>query len=100
MSNASNQRPAYYARMICDHMKSLPDFYAPSLDGVKEALGISDSAFMMGLNWCIDRKIIVMEAKPKVAVATITDDVEHEALKGESTRLSSMLRAPALAEAS
>ena len=98
MSNASNQRPAFYARMICDHMKSLPDFYAPSLDAVKESLGISDSAFMMGLNWCIDRKIIVMEAKPKVA-AMITDDVEHEALKGESTRLSSMLRSP-LAEAS
>ena len=100
MSNASKQRPAYYARMICDHMKTLPDFYAPSLDEVKESLGISDSAFMMGLNWCIDRKIIVMEAKPKIAAAVISDDVEHEALKGESTRLSSMLRSPALAEAS
>ena len=98
MSTVSTQRPAYYARLICDHMKSLPEFYASSLDEVKNELGISDSAFMAGLNWCIDRKIIVLENKPK-ASSVFSDTVEEEALKGESTRLSSMLRSP-LAEAS
>src|SRR6187401_1493412 len=99
MSTTSTPRPAYYARLICDHMKNLPDFYAPSLDEVKEELGISDAAFMMGLNWCIDRKIIVMENKPKITPA-FSASVEEEAMKGDSNRLSSMLRSPAFAEAS
>ena len=99
MSAASTPRPAYYARMICDHMKNLPDFYAPSLEEVKQALGISDPAFMSGLNWCIERKIIVMESKPKVTAA-FSADIEEEAMKPEGSRLSSMLRSPALAEAS
>lgn len=99
MSITSSQRPSYYARLICEHMKSLPDFYAPSLDDVKEALGISDAAFQMGLDWCIERKIIVMESKPK-ASSPFSANIEEEAMKGDSSRLSSMLRSPALAEAS
>ncbi len=99
MSAASTQRPAYYARMICDYMKNLPDFYSPSLDNVKQDLGLSDSAFMSGLNWCIDRKIIVMENKPKVTPA-FSADIEEETMKPEGSRLSSMLRSPAFAEAS
>jgi len=79
-------------------MKHQPDFYASSLQEVKDALGISDTAFMMGLNWCIDRKIIVMEAKVKTPA--FSADVEEEAMKPEGSRLSSMLRSPALAEAS
>ena len=98
MNNPSAQRPAYYARLICEHMKRMPDFYAPSLQDVKDALGISDAAFMSGLNWCIERKIIVMEAKVKTPAFHV--DVEEEAMKPESSRLSSMLRSPALAEAS
>lgn len=98
MSADSNQRPAYFARLICDHLKTLPDLYASSLDEVKSDLALSDSEFMSGLNWCIKRKIIVLETKPKAA-PVITDSVETEALKGESSRISSMLRSP-LAEAS
>lgn len=98
MSAAPTQRPAYYARLICDHMKSQPDFYAPSLQDVKDALGISDTAFMIGLNWCIARKIIVMEDKSKTPA--FSADVETEAMKPEGSRLSSMLRSPVLAEAS
>lgn len=96
--STTNQRPAYYARLICEHMKRLPNFYAGSLDEVKEQLGISDAAFKMGLDWCIARKIIVLEAKSPAS--TISSDVEEEALKGEKSRLTSMLRSPALAEAS
>jgi len=99
MSAFSTQRPSYYARLICEHMKNLPDHYASSLDEVKEALGISDAAFKMGLDWCIERKIIVMDSKPKAA-SPFSADVEEEAMKPEGSRLSSMLRSPVLAEAS
>ncbi len=99
MSTTSSPRPAYYARLICDHMKNLPDFYAPSLDEVKEELSISDTAFKMGLDWCIERKIIVLESKTSFTPA-FSANVEEEAMKGDSSRLSSMLRSPAFAEAS
>ncbi|MBI1281650.1 MAG: hypothetical protein GC179_26225 [Anaerolineaceae bacterium] len=101
MSAFSAQRPSYYARLICDHMKNLPDFYASSLDDVKDALGISEAAFKMGLDWCIERKIIVLDNKPK-PVSAFSADIEEEAMKPEGSRLSSMLRSPvpALAEAS
>ena len=98
MSAITNQRPAYYARLICEHMKRLPNYYAGSLDEVKEHLGISDAAFKMGLDWCVARKIIVLETKSPVS--TFNSDVEQEALQGEKSRLTSMLRSPALAEAS
>ena len=98
--STTNQRPAYYARLICEHMKRLPNFYAGSLDEVKEQLGISDAAFKMGLDWCIARKIIVLETKSPASTSTFSSDVEEEALKDEKSRLSSMLRSPALAEAS
>ena len=96
--STTNQRPAYYARLICEHMKRLPNFYAGSLDEVKEQLGISDAAFKMGLDWCVARKIIVLETKSPAS--TFSSDVEEEAMKGEKSRLTSMLRSPALAEAS
>ena len=98
MNNPSTQRPAYYARLICEHMKRMPDFYASSLQDVQEALGISDAAFKIGLDWCVERKIIVMEAKTKTPAFHV--DVEEEAMKPEGSRLSSMLRSPAFAEAS
>src|SRR5690349_13161209 len=98
MSAATNQRPAYYARMICDHMKRLPNYYAGDLEALRADLGISEAAFKMGVDWCIARKIIVMEAKSPTPAASA--DVESEAMKGDSSRLSSMLRSPAFAEAS
>ena len=98
MSTNSAQRPAHYARLICDHLKNQPDHYAPNLDEVKDALGISDAAFKMGLDWCVERKIIVMEAK-SASTSPFSADVEEEAMKPEGSRLSSMLRSPALAEA-
>jgi len=98
MTAVTTQRPAYYARLICEHMKRLPNFYAADLKEVQEHLGISDAAFKMGLDWCIARKIIVLEAKPRTPA--LSADVEEEAMKGDKSRLSSMLRSPALAEAS
>ena len=98
MSVATAQRPAYYARLICEHMKRLPNFYAADLKEVQEQLGISDAAFKMGLDWCIARKIIVLEGKAHPPA--FSTDVEEEAMKGDKSRLSSMLRSPVLAEAS
>ncbi len=99
-STSTQQRPGYYARMICDYMKNQPNFYAPSLDDVRDALGLSDDEFTMGVDWCIARKIIKLESKAK-AQAAAESNLEAEALKGESSRLSSMLRStPAFAEAS
>lgn len=98
MSTTSPQRPAYYARLICEHMKRLPNFYAPDPEEIQETLGISEAAFKLGLDWCIARKIIVMEAK--APTPAFSADVEEEAMKSDSSRLSSMLRVPALAEAS
>lgn len=98
MSSTSTQRPGYYARMICDYMKNQPNFYAPSLDEVRDALGLSDDEFTMGVDWCIARKIIKLESKPKT-LPVVESNVEEEAMKGESSRLSSLLR-PAFAEAS
>lgn len=97
---SSTQRPSYYARLICDYMKKQPNFYASNLDEVREALGFSEQSFKMGLDWCIARQIIALDSKPAHTPAAFSDTAEMEALKGESSRLSSMLRAPALAEAS
>jgi hypothetical protein len=98
MSAATTQRPAYYARLICEHMKRLPNFYATDIKEVQVNLGISDAAFKMGLDWCIARKIIVLESKPHTPA--FSTDVEEEAMKSDKSRLSSMLRTPVLAEAS
>lgn len=99
MSSTSTHRPGYYARMICDYMKNQPNLYAPNLDDVRDALGLSDEAFTMGVDWCIARKIIKLESKAK-AQTVVESNIEEEAMKGESNRLSSLLRAPAYAEAS
>jgi hypothetical protein len=50
------------------------------------------------LDWCVVRKIIVMENKSRTPA--FNTDVESEAMKGDSSRLSSMLRSPSYAEAS
>jgi hypothetical protein len=94
--SVTNQRPAYYAKLICGHMKSRPNFYASDLDEVRDELGISEAAFKMGLDWCVARKIIVLETA-KAPTPAFSDNVEEEAMKGDSSRLSSMLRSPALA---
>ncbi|MCA0458306.1 MAG: hypothetical protein LCI00_30355 [Chloroflexi bacterium] len=99
MSATSTQRPSYYARIICDYMKNQPNYYAPNLDDVRDALGLTDDEFTMGVDWCIARRIIKLESKAK-AESMIDSKVEAEALKDDSNRLSSMLRAPVLAEAS
>ena len=91
----NSHKPGYYARLICNHLRSMPDFYADDPNMVQDTLGLSDEAFKMGLDWCVKRGIIVMDKK----AATILDH-EESVLKETGSRISSMLRTPALAEAS
>lgn len=50
-----------YARMICDYLKGLPDKYADDPKSVQQALGLSDADFKAAVDWCVERKIIVIE---------------------------------------
>ncbi|MEZ4668875.1 MAG: hypothetical protein R3E39_13285 [Anaerolineae bacterium] len=92
----NSHKPGYYARLICDHLKALPDFYADNPSHVQDALGLSDEAFKTGVDWCVKRGIIVMEH------AKVSPFSSHEdsAMKEIGSRISSMLRTPVLAEAS
>lgn len=49
-----------YAKMICDYMQKLPDYYADNPQDVQDALGLSDEEFKLGLDWCVERKIITL----------------------------------------
>jgi hypothetical protein len=49
-----------YAKMICDYMQKMPDYYADDPQDVQDALGLSDDEFKLGLDWCVARKIITL----------------------------------------
>lgn len=87
----------YYARLICDYLKQQPDCYVDDPAEVREALGISKESFQRGLEWCLKRKIIVLETKsPPFTPAMTPDPVPEKAeLAGTANKLSSMLRSPA-----
>lgn len=97
----TTRRPGYYARLICNYLKSQPDFYANDPAMVQDALGLSDETFKLGVDWCVKRGIIVMDhranAEKKVNAFI---NAEEEAMKDTGSRISSMLRTPVLAEAS
>lgn len=97
----TSHKPAYYARLICNHLKSLPDFYADDPFTVRDAVGLSDVAFKMGVEWCVKRGIIVMEhATAANRLSNPIIDHEETVMKDTGSRISSMLRTPVLAEAS
>ena len=96
----TSHKPAYYARLICNHLKSLPDFYADDPATVREAVGLSDVAFKMGVDWCVKRGIIVLEQHAASRQSSSIIDHEEAVMKDSGSRISSMLRTPALAEAS
>jgi hypothetical protein len=51
-------RPRFYAEMICTYMQTLPDGAADQMVDVQMALGLSDVEFEAGLKWCVERGII------------------------------------------
>jgi hypothetical protein len=61
MSAQPVQSAKHYARMICKHMKELPDQYADDPQDVQTALGLTDLEFNLGLDLCIQRGVIKME---------------------------------------
>jgi hypothetical protein len=61
MSVQPVQSAKHYARMICKHMKELPDQYANDPQDVQTALGLTDLEFNLGLDLCIQRGVIKME---------------------------------------
>ncbi len=64
----ATESPKKYARMICDHLKALPDKFAEDPKSVQKALGLSDDQFKKGLDLCVAKKIIVLESAPVKAV--------------------------------
>jgi hypothetical protein len=75
MTSTTTLKPAkQYARMICDHLKQLSNQYAEDPDTVRIALGLTEAEFQLGLNWCVERKIIELEVPAKPTPAFILDD--------------------------
>ncbi|MBL8154704.1 MAG: hypothetical protein JNM70_11020 [Anaerolineae bacterium] len=86
----------YYARLICDYLKQQPGCYVDDPAEVREALGISKESFQRGLDWCLKRKIIVLEmTSPPPPAPAMTPAPEKTELAGTANKLSSMLRSPA-----
>jgi hypothetical protein len=97
--SAQALKPAkHYARLICKHMKELPDRYADDPQDVQTALGLSDLEFNLGLDLCIQRGVIKLEkngAPP--APAAKQDEDETEAAR--PTSFNTFMKSPS-AEAS
>jgi|GEM_PF-2502287 len=74
---ATAMKPAkHYARLICDHLKQLPDQYADDPEDVRAALGLR-AEFQLGLNWCVERKIIDLEIATKSAPTAVKDAIDE-----------------------
>jgi hypothetical protein len=58
MSAQTLQPAKHYAKQICMFLKKMPGKYADDPKDVQDALGLSDEEFKLGLDWCIERKII------------------------------------------
>lgn len=87
MSAEGLKSAKYYARMICMHMKSLPDHYAESPKDVQDSLGLTDAEFKLGLDFCVARKVITLEAaKAEKPAASASPFVEEETAETEAVK--------------
>ncbi len=87
------RKPGHYARQICQYLKRQPGGFVDDPEDVRAALNLSEKEFKLGLDWCLDHKLIVLEAKSNVSTGPFGgDDVEEAELSGTSSKLSSMLR--------
>lgn len=85
MSSQPNQPAKHYAKLICHYMKTLPDKYADDPQDVQDALGLSNTEFKLGLDFCVSKKLITLEkatapvAKPAASSSPfMMDDDEDE----------------------
>lgn len=77
---ATDQKsPKHFARMIRDHLKALPDGYAEDPKTVQESLGLSDEEFKQGIDFLIERKIIVMEKASEAPKEAVSDETAPSA---------------------
>jgi len=63
----------HYAKLICKYMKDLPGQYADDPQMVRKALSLSDTEFKLGLDLCIARGVIELDADVKLGEETTTD---------------------------
>lgn len=103
MSTKSLQTSKYYARLIVDFLKQQPDMAVDDPLKVRDALGLSNSAFKSGVDWCVGRKIIALD-KPLDLADDAPDregssSFEEAAMQGAASKLSSMLKQPVAMEA-
>lgn len=103
MNAKTLQNSKYYARLIVDFLKQQPGMAVDDPLKVRDALGLSNTAFKSGLDWCVGRKIVMLD-KP----LDLEDDApeneaissfEELAMQGAASKLSSMLKQPVAVEA-
>ncbi len=88
----SYKSPKESAKMICNYLKKQPGRYAPDPKMVQKALNLSEAEFKSGLDYCVERKIIVLEKPEPVAPRSspftapvtkiFTDDFDEDEVKG------------------
>jgi hypothetical protein len=103
MTTKPLQTPKYYARLIVDYLKQQPDMAVDDPLKVRDALELSNPAFKAGVDWCLARKIIVLE-KPldlenEAPQKEGKSSFEEAAMQGAASKLSSMLKQPVAVEA-
>lgn len=81
MSAEGLKSAKHYARMICKYMKDMPDHYAEDPQDVQDALGLTDEEFKLGLDWCIERRIIVLESTSAPVAASVDTEDETQSAK-------------------
>ncbi len=81
MSAEGQKSAKHYARMICKYMKDMPDHYADDPQDVQDALGLTDEEFKLGLDWCIERRIIVLESPTAAVAASLDTEDETQSAK-------------------
>ncbi len=77
MTNAAMKPAKHYARLICDHLKQLSNHHADDPEAVRVSLGLSQAEFQLGLNWCVERKIIELEMPAKPAPSVMMDAIDE-----------------------
>jgi hypothetical protein len=93
MATKPLETPKYYARLIVDYMKKQPDFAVDDPLKVRDALGMSNNEFQMGVDWCVQHKVLVLE-KPLNFDAPKAPNYEAVAMQETASKLSSMLKQP------
>jgi hypothetical protein len=80
--------PKQYARMIRDYLKNLPNHYADDPKSVREALGLSEEAFKQGLDFLVERKLLVLDKADEASKESVSDNAAAKAADHREKRAS------------